>query len=74
MKSLDIVECEKNFVIEKVLIDDKKQFQRMCELGFVPGQKVNVCKKSILKKVCLVEIRGGIMSVRTELLRGVFVK
>ncbi len=47
---------------------------RLCELGMTPNQKIRVVAKSLFKKVCLVEIRGYNLSVRTSLLKDVIIK
>lgn len=45
--------------------------RRFLELGFVPGESVRVVAKSLQKKVLLVEVKGYLLSVRTDLLQKV---
>ena len=74
MKTLDKQKSGQIYEIEGVFCANKKYLFKLLELGFVPGQKVEICKKSILKRVFLVKIRGGLLSIRANLLRFVSVK
>lgn len=51
-----------------------KVLLRFFELGFLPGEEVKIVATSLQKKVCLIEIRGYVLSVRRSLLSKVQVK
>ncbi|MBR1890641.1 MAG: ferrous iron transport protein A [Clostridia bacterium] len=74
MISLKDAKIKAQYTIEKIDNIDKKINQRLCEMGFVSGQKVRVTNKSIFGGVRLVEIRGYTLSIRTSLLKDVWVK
>lgn len=74
METLDKVKTQKRYQIVGFCGNNQRILQRFFELGFTKGQMVKITAKSILKKVCLVEIRGYLLSVRTELLKSVVVK
>lgn len=48
--------------------------RRLCDLGFTPGQKVKLVRKSVLGKALLIEIRGYTLSVRSTVAEVVVVK
>lgn len=74
MKTLDKQKDECLFEIENVFCANKRYLNRLLELGFVPGQKVEIFKRSIQDKVFIVKIRGGFLSIRKELLKFVSIK
>ena len=74
MKTLDMQKEGVVFEIENVFCANKRFLNRLLELGFVPGQKVEIFKKSILGKVFIVKIRDGLLSIRKHLLKFVSVK
>ncbi len=41
--------------------------RRLLELGLTEGQKVRVCRRSLLGKVLLIEIRGYTLSLRRDI-------
>ena len=41
--------------------------RRLCDLGFLGGEKVKILSKSLLKKVFLVEIKEYTLSIQREL-------
>ena len=73
-KNLCTICANKKYIISEIEETNFQLKRRLLELGFVPGQKVEICKKSILKRVFLVKIRGGLLSIRANLLRFVSVK
>ena len=48
--------------------------RRMCELGFIAGQKVRLVRCSLLKRAFLVELRGYTLSLRKSIVEGLLVK
>ena len=73
MRSFSSVRVGEVCTIVDMLNDDKKINVRLCELGLVEGQKAQIVSKSLLKKVCLVEVLGYRFCVRTSLLKDVIV-
>ena len=56
--------------------DDAMPFRvrrRMCELGFIAGQKVRVVRQSLLKQAFLVELRGYTLSLRKSIVERLLV-
>lgn len=47
--------------------------RRMCELGFIAGQKVRLVRCSLLKRAFLVELRGYTLSLRKSIVDGLLV-
>lgn len=41
--------------------------KRLFQLGFFSGNKLKVCKKSVFKKVLLVEINSYLLSLRNDI-------
>ena len=63
---------EKQFLtIERITETIKSRARRLAEYGFVSGQKVFLIKK--IGGVCLVEIRGYVLSIDNELAKKVIV-
>ncbi len=60
--------------IVKVEGENEKVVRRFFELGIIKGQAIKILNSSILKKVFLVEIRGYILSIKTDLLGYIFVE
>lgn len=56
------------YKIKDILGDNKKVIRRFLELGIIQGQAIKILNTSILKKVFLVEIRGYILSIKSDLL------
>lgn len=56
------------YKIKDILGDNKKVIRRFLELGIIKGQAIKIVNTSILKKVFLVEIRGYILSIKSDLL------
>lgn len=56
------------YKIKNILGDNKKVIRRFLELGIIKGQAIKILNTSILKKVFLVEIRGYILSIKSDLL------
>ena len=56
------------YKIKDILGDNKKVIRRFLELGIIKGQAIKILNTSILKKVFLVEIRGYILSIKSDLL------
>ena len=69
----DATENETCTIVDVENIEDKVN-ARLCELGLSCGQKIKIVAKSILKKVCLVEVREYCFSIRTSLLKDVLIK
>ena len=44
-----------------------KNKRRLLELGLTLGQKVRLLRKSLLKKAYLIEVRGYVLSLRSDL-------
>lgn len=74
MKTLD--KCERNKLYKIKGFEGKVDgvLRRFFELGFSQGEKVRIVSTSLQKKVFLVEIRGYLLSVRSELLKKVVVE
>ncbi len=56
------------YKIKDILGDNKKVIRRFLELGIIKGQAIKILNTSILKKVFLVEIRGYILSIKSDLI------
>ena len=41
--------------------------RRILELGFTPGQKVKIIRKSLLCKAYLIELRGFTLTIRKDI-------
>jgi len=74
MKTLDKVELNKVYKIKCFDGELDGVLRRFLELGFSRGEKIKIVSTSLQKKVFLVEIRGYLLSVRTELLKKVVVE
>lgn len=48
--------------------------RRLCDLGFTPGQRVRLVRRSVLGKALLIEIRGYTLSIRSTVAEAVLVK
>lgn len=74
---LTLKTCKVGVYFEIQKIESKlplKMVRRLCDLGFTPGQKVRLLRKSLLGKVLLVELRGYTLSIRGELAKAVLVQ
>ena len=71
MKTLDKAKKGSWQTIEKVENGTQRQVFRLIELGFVKGQKVKVEAISFSRKVFLLQFRGMLLSVRSQLLQNV---
>lgn len=69
-------ECKKNKQYKISGFDGEIDgvLRRFLELGFAVGQRVKIVSTSLQKKVFLIEIRGYTLSVRTNLLKKIFVE
>lgn len=52
---------------------EEKVLRRFFELGIFSGQSIKILKKSPLKKVFLVEVRGYVLCIKSSLLGGIMV-
>lgn len=68
MMTLDKAKVSKIYRIKGATGAVDKISRRLLELGFTRGERVKVVANSLAKKVSLVEIRGYLVSVRTNLL------
>lgn len=48
--------------------------RRICDLGLTKGQKVVITSRSLLKKALLVEVRGYLLSLKSDIAKGVIVE
>ena len=74
---MNLIGCKKGkYVLIKTFQNDTpiKIKRRLLDLGFTPGQKVRILRKSILKKVFLVEIRKFVLSLRREIVQYILVE
>ena len=71
MKTLDKAKKGSWQTIEKVENCTQRQVFRLIELGFIKGQKVKVEAISFSRKVFLLQFRGMLLSVRSQLLQNV---
>lgn len=68
-KSVNKLELNKRYKINGYLpCCPIKIKRRLCDLGFVEGEKLSLLNKSLLGKVFLVEICGYIISVQKNIL------
>ena len=74
MKTLDNGATGKIYVIKDITGEIDQVKQRFLELGLTTGQRVKIIARSTLKKVCLLQIRGYLLSVRSSLLNCVVIK
>ena len=74
MMTLDKAKRGKNYQILGFTGGDSAILRRFFELGFIAGEHVKIVSTSLQKKVFLIEIRGYLLSVRTNLLSCVQVK
>lgn len=72
MKTLDKVNINKTCRIVGYGQNDRI-LRRLLELGFTLGQKVRIVSTSLQKKVFLVQIRGYLLSIRSEMLNRIIV-
>lgn len=71
------LDCAKKGKVYKIVGFDGELdavLRRFFELGFSKGESVCVVSKSLQKKVCLIEIKGYLLSIRTSLLKKIKVK
>lgn len=74
MKTLDKVKKGKWCKITGIISVEDKAVFRLCEMGFVDGEKIKVQAISPAKKVMLLQVRGVVLSVRVDLLKNVQVQ
>lgn len=74
MFSLLQSEFDKFYTINSIHGLSTSLTRRLCELGFIKGQKIKLIKKSLLGKVFLVEIRGYILSLRRNIIASIYVE
>lgn len=74
MKTLNLAKPNKTYTIKN--FDGKLDgvTRRFFELGFSRGEKVKIVSTSLQNKVCLIEIRGYLLSVRRSLLEKVVIE
>ncbi len=48
--------------------------RRLLDLGFTRGEKVVFCNKSLLGKTYLVQIRGVMLSLRDQIVKGLILE
>lgn len=51
-----------------------KILRRLCDLGLTVGQTVKVSSRSLLKKALLIEVRGYLLSLKSDIAKGVILK
>lgn len=51
-----------------------KIFRRLCDLGLTRGEKVSLEARSLLKKVLLISVRGYLLSLKTDIAKGVEIR
>ena len=74
---MDLAKAKRNkfYVVEK--IKDNAPFKikrRLLELGFTPGVKVKLVRKSLIGQAYLIEIRGFLLSVRKNIASFISIK
>ena len=76
MEELNLTTCVQNtqYKIERVAIDDPKICRRIYELGLFENQKIKVIKKSIFKKVILVELGNLKLAIRSIFAEKIYLK
>lgn len=55
-------------------VEEDRVVKRFLELGLTKGETVILRSTSILKKVCLIEVRGYLLSIKTPLLSKIYVE
>lgn len=48
--------------------------RRLLDLGFIYGEKIVFCNKSLLGKTYLIQIRGIMLSLRDQIVKGLILK
>lgn len=48
--------------------------RRLCDLGFIKGEKIKLLRKSLLKRAFLIEIRGAVLTLKREIAAYVLVE
>ena len=61
---------KKEYIIIK-LIGPESVIRRLCELGFISGEKVYLERKSILKGVFLIKIKNYLLAIKRKQLEGI---
>lgn len=51
-----------------------KIVRRLCDLGLTKGESVALGGRSLLKKAMLIEVRGYLLSLKTDIAKGVMVQ
>ncbi len=51
-----------------------KIVRRLCDLGLTEGESVALGGRSLLKKAMLIKVRGYLLSLKSDIARGVFVQ
>lgn len=51
-----------------------KILRRLCDLGLTIGQEVSIEAKSLLKKALLLSVRGYLLSLKSDIAKGVKVQ
>lgn len=51
-----------------------KILRRLCDLGLTVGQSVSLEAKSLLKKALLISVRGYLLSLKSDIAKGVEVE
>lgn len=73
---LNLLKAKKNLYLSIHDIASSAPFKikrRLLELGFTPGTRVRVLRKSLLGQAYLIEIRGFTLSMRREILAHIIV-
>ena len=74
VKNLCEVEVLKEFKIIKIESEQIAIKRRLLELGFLPGRKLRINRKSLSKKTILVEIGGYLLALRCAVAKCIFVE
>ena len=60
--------------IAKILGSQIAIKRRLLELGFLPGRKVKIAKKSLSKKTVLVQIEEYLLAIRCSIAKAIIVE
>lgn len=74
---LALSNCKENKYYSICFIDVRlstKIKRRLYDLGLLPGQRIKVLRKSLLKKAYLIEIRGYTLCLRNTIVQSIIVK
>ena len=73
---LNLTQAKKNksYVVAGFQNVPLKILRRLCDLGLTKGQSVCVVSKSLLKKALLIEVRGYLLSLKSDIAKGVIIE